>query len=169
MNDSFEMAAERVAAFQKMWTETMSKAALAAFTAGTAKAPAPESLRQVRAGILQVLAASWEEFMRSPQFLESMRQSLDNTVRLRQMSNDFLARVRKETQSPSRYDVESLGMMVHHLERRLLDEIEELSAQVTALNQKLDAAGNGRATAARAGRAKSSAPKRRARAAKSKP
>jgi hypothetical protein len=145
MNESFEMAAERVAAFQKMWTETMSKATLAAFTAGTAKAPAPESLRQVRAGILQVLASSWEEFMRSPQFLESMRQGLENGMRLRQMSNDFLARVHKETQSPSRYDIESIGMMVHHLERRLLDEVEDLSAQVTLLRQRLEAAEKGRA------------------------
>ena len=139
-NQQFEKSAEEAAAFQKIWLETMSRMMQAAFTF-TPNSPPPEVLRQIRSGIFQALAESWEQFMRSPQFLEGMKQWMENAIAFRKMTNDFMGRVRSELQAPSRGDVDSVMLTVRHMEKRLLDRIEELSGQV---NELKSAAGSGR-------------------------
>jgi hypothetical protein len=124
-----EAANEEAANFQKIWMETMSKTMQAAFTF-TPGAPAPEVLRQIRSGIFQALADSWEKFMRSPEFLESMKQWMEQAVTFRKTTNDFLGKVRHEAQAPSCDDVDTIMLAVRHMEKRLLDRIEQLSAQV---------------------------------------
>jgi microsomal dipeptidase-like Zn-dependent dipeptidase len=128
----------------------------AAFTISP-NSPPPEIVRQIRAGIFQALASSWEEFMRSPQFLESMKQWMENAITFRKMTTDFMARVRNEMQAPSREDIDTIMLNIRHLEKRLLDRLDELATQVNAMNHP--ATGNGRArprarTAARRGAAK---------------
>src|SRR5438874_1688911 len=95
MNDDFQKTAEQVAAFQKIWTESMTQIMQTAFTMTPNSAP-PEVLRQIRSGLFQALAQSWDEFMRSPQFLDGMRQCMETAVNFRKMTNDFMARVRNE-------------------------------------------------------------------------
>jgi hypothetical protein len=135
MNDNFEKAATEAAAFQKIWMETMTKVMQAAFTF-TPNSPPPEVMRQIRGGIFQALAQSWEEFMRSPQFLEGMKQWMDNAIAFRKMTNDFLAKARTEMQTPSRADIDTVMLTVRHMEKRLLDRMEELSGQVAELSQR---------------------------------
>jgi hypothetical protein len=155
MSENFDKAAAEAAAFQKIWTETMSKVMQAAFTF-TPNTPPPEVMRQIRSGIFQALAESWEEFMRSPQFLEGMKQWMENAIAFRKVSNDFLARVRSEMQSPSRGDIDSIMLTVRHMEKRLLDRVEELTAQVNKLNQRVGGGRKGqRAPAVNAARRKS--------------
>src|SRR5216117_2271722 len=129
-NDNFQKTAEQMAAFQKMWSDSMSKIMQGAFSSQP-NSPPPEVLRQIRGGLFQALAQSWDEFMRSPQFLEGMRQWMESAVNFRRMSNDFMARVRNELQAPSREDTDAVMLSVRHMEKRLLDQIEELSNQVT--------------------------------------
>src|SRR5437016_2577238 len=138
-NENFQKAAEQAAAFQKMWGDSMSKIMQAAFVSEP-DSPPPELLRQIRGGLFQALAQSWDEFMRSPQFLEGMRQWMESAVNFRRMSNDFMARVRNELQAPSREDTDAVMLNVRHMEKRLLDQIEELSNQINELNRRL---GNG--------------------------
>jgi hypothetical protein len=133
MNDYAEKTAEQAAAFQKMWVESMTKLMQTAFTFSPDSAP-PEVLRQIRSGIFQALAQSWEEFMRSPQFLDGMRQWMENAVAFRKMTNEFMAKVRNEVQAPSREDIDTVMLSVRHMEKRLLDRLEDLSQQVNALN-----------------------------------
>ncbi len=147
-DNNFEKAAEQAAAFQKTWTESISKMMQAAFTVAP-ESPPPEILRQIRAGILQALAGSWDEFMRSPQFLEGMRQWMEQAIAFRKMSNDFMARVRNELQSPSRDDIDTIMLTVRHMESRLLDRVEKLAAQVNELSARL-APGQPKPAAARA-------------------
>src|SRR4051812_23892533 len=73
MTDDFTKAAEQVGAFQKIWTESFTQLMQTAFTTTPTSAP-PEVLREMRSGILKSLARSWDEFLRSPQFLDVMRQ-----------------------------------------------------------------------------------------------
>ena len=136
MNDNFEKTAEQAAAFQKIWMETMTKMTQTAFTMSPESAP-PEVLREIRSGIFQALAKSWEEFMRSPQFLDSMKQWMQSAISFRQMTNDFLSKFRTDLQAPSREDIDSVTLSVRHMEKRLLDRVEELSAQVRDLHLRL--------------------------------
>jgi len=78
--------------------------------------------------------------MRSPQFLEGMRQWMQNAIAFRKMTNDFLAKFRTDLQAPSREDIDSVMLTVRHMEKRLLDRVEELSGQVRDLTLRL---GNG--------------------------
>jgi hypothetical protein len=127
---SFDKAAQEAAAFQKMYLESISKTLQAAFKFTPESAP-PQVLQQIRAGILQALAESWEQFMRSDQFLEGMRQWMDNAVSFRSLTNEFLGRLRNEGQAPSRSDIDTVLLAVRHMEKRLLDRLEELSTQLT--------------------------------------
>lgn len=111
----------------------MTKMAQAAFTCSP-NSPPPEILKQIRTGIFQALATSWEDFMRSPQFLEGMRQWMENAIAFRKMTNDFLARARTEMQAPSRTDIDTVMLNVRHMEKRLLDRLDELAQQVAALS-----------------------------------
>lgn len=136
MSDNSEKTEPQAAAFQKIWMESMSKLMQTAFAFGPDSAP-PEALRQIRNGIFQALAGSWEEFMRSPQFLDGMKQWMENAVTFRKMTNDFLAKARNEMQAPSREDIDTIMLAVRHLEKRLLDRVEDLSAQVHDLSEWL--------------------------------
>jgi|SRR6516225_8467183 len=141
MNDTTEKAAEQAAAFQKIWAESMSRLMQSAFTF-TPGSPPPEVLQQIRSGIFQALAESWQEFMRSPQFLEGMKQWMENAVTFRKTTNDFLAKVRNEMQAPSREDIDTVMLSLRHMETRLLDRIEDLAGQVSQLNEKVAASKN---------------------------
>lgn len=144
MNQSFEKQAEEAAAFQKIWMESASRLMQAAFTLSP-NTPPPEILRQMRAGILQALADSWNEFMRSPQFLDGMRQWMENAIAFRKLSNDFMGHIRNETQGPSRADIDTIMITVRHMEKRLLDRVDELSARVGELNERLEGQSGGKA------------------------
>ncbi len=136
-NNEAQTAGDAAAAFQKIWMESMSKTMQTAFTLTPGSAP-PEVLRHFRGGILQALTESWEEFMRSPQFLEGMKQSMENSVAFRKLTSGFMAHARNAMQSPSRDDIDTLMLTVRHLEKRLLDKVEDLSVVTDDLNQRLD-------------------------------
>jgi hypothetical protein len=131
VNDSFEKASQEAAAFQKIWAESVSKTMLAAFKFTPDSTP-PDMLRQIRSAILQSLGESWNEFMRSPQFLDGMRQWTENAISFRKISNEFLGRIRNDLQAPSRSDIDTVMLSVRHMEKRLLDRLDEVSAQITA-------------------------------------
>jgi hypothetical protein len=133
MSEEFAKTSEQIAAFQKIWTESYTQLMRTAFTAAPHSAP-PEILRQIRSGILKSLAESWEEFLRSPQFLDGMRQWMDSAISFRKMSNDWMARVRNELQAPSREDIDTIMLSVRHMEQRLLNRMEELAKRIEASN-----------------------------------
>jgi hypothetical protein len=162
MDENFQKAADEAVAFQKIWMETMSRLMQAAFTFSP-NSPPPEIMRQIRSGIFQALATSWDEFMRSPQFLEGMRQWMENAISFRRMTNDFLARARNEMQTPSKGDIDTIMLTVRHMEKRLLDRVEELATQVNELTQRVPGGRAGRATKSTA------AAKRKPRRAKASP
>ena len=135
MDQSFEKTAEQAAAFQKMWVDSAGKMFQAAFTV-TPNSPPPEILKQIRSGILTALAQSWDEFMRSPQFLDAMKQWMEQAITFRKMTTDFLTKMRNDVQAPTRDDTDSLMLNIRHMEKRVLDRLEELSAAVAALKQE---------------------------------
>ncbi len=121
---------EQSATFQKIWMETMSETMQAAFTF-TPNSPPPEVLRQIRSGIFSALAESWGQFMRSPEFLDTMKQSMEQAVTFRKATNDFLGKARHQMQAPSSEDIDTIMLAVRHMEKRLLDRMEQLSTQMS--------------------------------------
>jgi hypothetical protein len=122
---------EQAAGFQRIWMDTMSKTMQAAFTF-TPNSPPPDVMRQIRKGIFAALAESWEQFMRSPEFLDTTRQTMEQAVAFRKMTNDMLGKVRHQMQAPASEDINTIMLAVRHMEKRLLDRIEQLSLQVNS-------------------------------------
>jgi hypothetical protein len=134
MKTTFENATEQTAAFQKMWLESTSRM----IQAGLSVAPSsdPAVLDQMRAGMFQALSKSWEDFMRSPQFLESMKQWMTGLVTMRKLSGGVLARVRNELQAPSRDDIDAMLLAVRHLETRVLDRLDKMAVEIGDLKSR---------------------------------
>jgi hypothetical protein len=95
-------------------------------------------MRQMRSGIFQALGQSWEQFLRSPQFMEGMKQHMDNAIAFRKMSGEFFSKIRHETQSTSRDDIDAVMLAVRHMETRVLDRVERLAAKIDRANQQPD-------------------------------
>lgn len=129
---------ESWAAFQKIWTDTFLKMLQTGFTISPDTLP-PELARQIRSGILQALAQSWDQFLRSPQFLEGTKQWMDSAIAFRKMTNEFLTRARHEGQGTAREDIDSIMLAVRQMETRVLDRVQDLAAQIEDLNARLNA------------------------------
>ena len=162
MSDNFEKTAEQAAAFQKIWMDSMSKIMQTAFTFGN-NSPPPDVVKEIRSGIFRALAQSWDEFMRSPQFLESMKQWVDTAINFRKMTNDFMAKVRNEIQAPSRDDIDTVMLTVRHMEKRLLDRVEDLAVRIEQLDGRLNGHASQPAPGAASSRPKAQAPRKTAR------
>jgi hypothetical protein len=121
---------ESMDAFTRMWSEFATKAMSAGMAATPGSTP-PEAARQMRAAMLKAMSEQCEQFMRSPAFLEMMKQSLDAAVTLRTQVNAFLNRAHHEMQGVARDDVDSLMLTIRHFESRVLDRLE-------AMEQRLD-------------------------------
>ena len=135
MSESTEKTFEQAAAFQKIWLDTFNKMAQAGLSFSPESAP-PEFLRQMRSGIFAALAKSWEEFMRTPQFLESMKAMMENAIAFRKMSTDLLTQAQHSMQGTARSDISDLMQALHHLETRILDRVEDVSKRLEKLEEK---------------------------------
>jgi len=91
--------------FLKIWTDSFAKLSKAAFTFSPDALP-PEMLRQLRSGMFQALAQSWDEFLRSPQFMDGMKQMMENAVAFRKLSTEFLTKAHQELGGVTPEDVE---------------------------------------------------------------
>jgi len=132
MDEKFDQAFQQAAAFQKMWTDAFTQMGevWSQFSPGN---PPPETIRDMRAGMLKVMTEAWDQFARSPQFMEYMRTSMDGFMNLRKMSADAMTRNHHEMQSPAREDIDGVLLAIRHMERRLLDRIEDIENAVATL------------------------------------
>jgi len=170
MSDQSENFTRQSAAFEKIWLESMSRLMQAAFNFRPGSAP-PELLRQIRDGILKALGESWNEFLRSPEFQQGMKQWMDRAIAFRRMTNDFMAKARKEMQAPSRDDLDAVILAVRQMETRILDRVEDLARQFNEVSQRSGTVRE-RTTAPQAATSKhgrtANSPRRRARGKKGK-
>jgi hypothetical protein len=144
-NNDTDKTPEQWAAFQKIWGDTFTKMMQLGFTFSPESAP-PDFLRQMRAGIFQGLSQAWDHFLRSPQFMEGMKQWMDNAMAFRKLSNDFMTKARHETQHTAREDIDAIMLAVRHMETRILDRVDELAAELQTARERLDQA-EGKASA----------------------
>jgi len=100
--------------------------------------PPPDAMREMRAGMLKILTQSWEDFVRSPQFLEYMKKGMDGALDFKKLSSDFFTRGHHTTETPAREDIDGILLAIRHMERRLLDRVEEVDSNVSGLGRRLD-------------------------------
>jgi len=127
----------------QMWLEFATKMSSAAGNVSP-DSPPSEAAKQMRSFFLQSLGQYTEQYMRSPQYLALVKQSMDNSVAFRQQLNDFMAQLRHATGGLARPDVDCVLMAIRRCETRTLDKLDELTNQLNNLESRLDAleAGN---------------------------
>jgi hypothetical protein len=137
MDEKFDQAFQQAAAFQKMWTDSFTQMGevWGRFSPGK---PPPDAIREVRSEMLKVLTETWDQFMRTPQFMEYMKNSMDGFLNLRQMAAEAMTRNHHEMQSPAREDIDGVLLAIRHMERRLLDRIEDVENGVNAVGRRLE-------------------------------
>jgi hypothetical protein len=137
MSDNMNRAFDQVAAFQKLWLDSFANTA-SIWSQFSPSSPPSDELRKMRGGMLKVLAETWDEYMRTPQFKEKMKASLNGALDLKRMTRDGINRVHEQFENPSKEDIDDLLLAIRHVERRLLDRLEGLDNRVANLDEKID-------------------------------
>ena len=137
MNDNLNKGFDQVAAFQRLWTDSFANMA-SVWSQFTPSSPPSDEMRKLRGGMLKVLAETWDEYMRTPLFMEMMKGSLNGALDLKRMARDGMNRVHEQFETPSKEDIDGVLMAIRHVERRLLDRLEGLDDRVANLDEKID-------------------------------
>jgi len=137
MSDNINKYFDQVAAFQKLWTDSFANMA-GTWSQFSPDSPPVDEMRKMRGGMLQVLAQTWDEYMRTPQFMEMMTASLNGALDLKRLARDGMNRMHEQLENPSKEDVDDVLLAIRHVERRLLDRLEGLDDRVANLNEKID-------------------------------
>ncbi len=113
--------------FTKFWTDMMGRMAVP----GVAPpGQSPEVMEQMRKTFFAALADHADQFMRSEQFLTAMKQSLDNSMALKQQVNQFLTRSLQAAQMPSRLDTDNIVLLLRGVEERVMGKLDELADRI---------------------------------------
>jgi hypothetical protein len=137
MSDKMNNGFEQVTVFQKLWTDSFAKMA-DVWSRYSPASPPFDEMRKMRGGMLQVLAETWDEYMRTPQFMEMMKASLNSALDLKRIAREGMNRVHGQFENPSKQDIDGVLFAIRHVERRLLERLEELDDRVVDLDQRID-------------------------------
>ena len=136
MDNNMIKAMEQAAAVQKLWMDSFTEMANV-WTQFSPSKPPPEELRKMRSGMLKVLTECWDEFMRTPFFMEMMKNSINATLELRKMGQTTAAKVHEQTGVAASEDIDGILMAIRHNERRILDGIEGFVEKFDELGNRL--------------------------------
>jgi hypothetical protein len=118
--------------FLEFWADVAAKVAAAGMSNGNT--PPTQTARDVRGAVFDAMSQYADQFMRSPQFLDFARHSLDVSMQVREQLNDFLTKLRHEFQGVAKQDVESVLASVHQMERRVMDRLDEMDRKLSAFS-----------------------------------
>ncbi len=94
-----------------------------------------EAMRQMQRAFMDTLAKHCDDYLRSPDYLNLMKQTMDNALTFRQQVDTFLAEAHRATHTPSTDDLNEVMAALRRIEDRLdgrLDEFERRMAAVEA-------------------------------------
>jgi hypothetical protein len=140
MSETTDAQSDQTTTFAKLWTDSCALLMQTAMSYSPETAP-PELLRQIRSGLMQALAQSWQEFLRSPQFLEGMKQMMEQAVAFRQFSAELLTKTRHATEGVAQEDLENLRAAMGQMESRLARQMDALAALTSQLAKDLERVG----------------------------
>ncbi|HPF40101.1 MAG TPA: hypothetical protein P5081_05730 [Phycisphaerae bacterium] len=131
--------------FTKFWTDMMAQMGQAAAhsgmpgVAGNGRESAPaytDAAKAMQRAFFDSMAKYFDEFMRSEQFLEQMKQTMEQSIAMKKMMDDFLIKAQTSLQSPVRGDVEDLAHLLRGIEERLFDRLDKLEEKVAAVEER---------------------------------
>lgn len=143
----------------KFWTDMMAQMGQAAAQGGmpgastngrsAGSAPAfTDAAKSMQRAFFDAMAKYFDDFMRSEQFLDHMKQTMDQSIQMKKMMDDFLIQAQTTLQSPVRGDVEDLAHLLRGIEERLFDRLDKLEEKVAAVEERQGAGRDAKASGA---------------------
>ena len=121
----------------QFWLEIFSKMG-STFTGAKPGAPPPEAARQIRGAVFKAMTEQLDQFMRSEGFLQGVKSTLDQTMDFQEQYKTAMTQFRHATEGVAAQDINAIMTNLRQLESRVLDRLEDLQAQMTAISQRLD-------------------------------
>ena len=127
----------------EMWGELATKMTAAGISATAAvsdpETTPPEAGRTARSAVFDALSQQADQYMRSPQFLQWMKESMDRSIHFQEQLNTFFTKLHHDVQSVARQDVDELLRSIRHLEQRVNDAADRVLRCVDGLEKRLAA------------------------------
>jgi hypothetical protein len=128
--------------WMQLWFDAASKAMEAGQTwtgpAWAGPTASPDVLRQARSAFMKTWSDCWEQWLRSSAFLDSSRQSLAGGMEMHKHAREFVDQVQRELRVAGRQDVDELALAIRRAERRVLDQLDEVSERLDAVAARLE-------------------------------
>ena len=121
----------------RFWTDMVGRMAATSMSAPPAS---QEMFEQMRSAFLDVLSRHTDEFLRSEQFLATMKQSMDSALAFRQQLNEMLTKSLETLQMPTSSDVVEVIQLVRNMEQRISTRLDELDERFARLEASSDGA-----------------------------
>ncbi|HMN96706.1 MAG TPA: hypothetical protein PKC43_09700 [Phycisphaerales bacterium] len=115
--------------------------------------PSPEMVRRMQAAFLDAMASSAEQYMRSPQFLESVRHSIESATEMRRQMEELVRRNMGDAMKPPGQAGAEVLAALTEIESRLSARLDQLEALLrsrgagSGQGRPADSAGSDAATA----------------------
>jgi hypothetical protein len=132
-------ANDPLSAWQRFWMDSAAQAMQSMMPAGSTQSP--ELIRKARGDLMQMWSDWCEQWLRSPAFLEAQKQMLDGNLEVRKQFRAGLRKMQRELQLAGREDIDALEAAIRRSERRILDQLDEMSSRFQALEAKIDRLG----------------------------
>jgi hypothetical protein len=104
----------------------------------------PEIAQQARAAQLKWWSEYCDRVMRSPGFLEAMKDSMAATSRSRKQANDFLGEMQHALQGATREDIDHLSRSLRRYEKQVGAALRDIRRRLADLSRRVAALTDGR-------------------------
>jgi hypothetical protein len=121
----------------QFWLDFFSRMGAMATSVRPGAAP-PEASRQMRSAMMNAMAEQFEQFMRSEQFLQAMKQSMDASLDWQKQYQTMLTTMRHQFQGVATQDVDAVMVMLRHMETRVLEKLDAMETRLGDLAERLD-------------------------------
>ena len=120
--------------FTQFWNDFMSRMASAGMMP-TGQA-GNDAIKQMQRIYLDAMAKYADEYMRSPQFLDMMKQTMDASMAWKRQVDQWLSGALKAAAMPTAEDAADAVARLHSMEKRLTERLSEIEERLIALEQR---------------------------------
>lgn len=125
------------ASMQAVWQQMMGQFARAASPQAAPPAGAPaEMFKQMQKAYLDAMSRWADQYMRSPEFLENMKHSLENALAVRRQVEEFLRKASEQSFGSTLGVYDAVGA-VRDAESWITRRIDEIGSRLDAIEAKL--------------------------------
>lgn len=138
-----EAAADMANVMFRTWTDFLTNMGKA-WGANPLEDTPTDAARRARAALFKTWAGWWDQFSRTNEFMEAIKQGLNSSVQAQNQVNDFLTQSHHRMQLPAAEDIHELMREMRHLGRKLsrdtemiCERLEDLSADMARLQEQV--------------------------------